>query len=239
MVRLPRQHRYRAARVFAALMVAAVGLAACSNPDLVTTGERPNSPATASSAVPSDQTDPAKLALELTRLPGFIPATAERGGVFSRPLVDGSGKASWKVLDDNNQVVDNYRPSGPVAFGDSSVYTKIPGVLTFRGNNFRNAPVYGATDVSEKKLQVIWTHDTGDVRAEGSYWAGAGWTGQPLLVKWPAETKAAMNLDTTYVDDPNFVEVIYPVVDGNVYRIDLATGRDTKQPISTGFAFKG
>lgn len=239
MVRLPRQHRYRAARALAASVVVAVGLAACSNPDLVTKGERPNSPTTPSRRAPSEETDPAKLALELTSLPGFSPATAERGGVFSRPLVDGSGKASWKVLDQNNQVIDSYEPSGPVAFGDASVYTKIPGVLTFRGNNFRNAPVYGATDVSEKKLQVIWTHDTGDVRAEGSYWAGAGWTGQPLLVNWPTETKTAMNLDKAYVDDPNFVEVIYPVVDGNVYRIDLATGRDTKQPISTGFAFKG
>ena len=128
------------------------------------------------------------------------------------------------MLDGDNQVVEDYQGAGPVAFGDSSVYTKIPGVLTFRGNNFRDAPVYGTTDVTEKKLQVAWTQDTGDVYAEGSHWAGAGWTGQPLLVNWPTATKQAMGLTQAQVDDPNFVEVIYPVVDGNVYRLDLATG---------------
>ena len=31
----------------------------------------------------------------------------------------------------------------------------------------------------------------GEIRGEGSYWPGAGWTGQPLLVKWPDATRAA------------------------------------------------
>jgi outer membrane protein assembly factor BamB len=33
--------------------------------------------------------------------------------------------------------------------------------------------------------------------------------------------------------------VVYPVVDGHVYRLDLATGQQTKPPINSGFAFKG
>ena len=33
--------------------------------------------------------------------------------------------------------------------------------------------------------------------------------------------------------------MVYPVVDGHVYRLDLATGQQTKPPINSGFAFKG
>ena len=216
-----------------------VGMAACSAPDVVTTGQRPNAPTSVTIPPRSTETDPVKLALALSSLPGFTVPTSEGAGVFSRPLVDADGTVTWKVLNDTNQVIPDYSPTQPVAFGDSSVYTTIPGVLTFRGNNYRDAPVYGTTDITEKKLAVAWTHDTGDVTAEGSYWAGAGWTGQPLLVNWPAETKAAMGFEEGLTNDQGFVEVLYPVVDGKVYRMDLATGRDVKPPIDTGFAFKG
>jgi hypothetical protein len=216
-----------------------VALAACATTDPITTGPRPNSPSVVTPPARSSETDPATLALDLSGLPGFTAPTTQGEGVFSRPMLDTSDKVNWKVLDGSNQVIKDYHPTQPVAFGDSSTYTKVPGVLTFRGNNYRDAPVYGTTDVSQKKMQVVWTQDTGDVYAEGSHWAGAGWTGQPLLVNWPTETKRAMGLSQAQIDDPNFVEVVYPVVDGNVYRLDLASGRQTKPPIDVGFAFKG
>ena len=137
-----------------------------------------------------------------------------------------SAQAASDLVDElGAQVWADATGSGPVAFGDSSTYTTVPGVLTFRGNNFRDAPVYGSTDVKDKRLQVVWTQTTGDVYAEGSHWAGAGWTGQPLLVNWPKATKQAMSLTQAQIDDPDFVEVVYPVVDGHVYRLDLATGQ--------------
>ncbi|MFT4108620.1 PQQ-binding-like beta-propeller repeat protein [Propionicimonas sp.] len=226
-----------AAAVLGAAMLAS--LAACAASDPIVVGERPHSPTAVTGPTPSSETDPAKLALDLSSLPGFTPPTSEGGGLFSRSILDSSGKVTWKVLDGSNQVIENYDPDQQVAFGDSSTYTTIPGVLTFRGNNYRDAPVYGTTDVTQKRLQVAWTQDTGDVYAEGSHWAGAGWTGQPLLVNWPKATKQAMGLSQAQIDDPDFVEVIYPVVDGNVYRLDLATGQQTKPPIEVGWAFKG
>lgn len=222
--------------VAAATLVAS--LAACSATPAITTGTRPN-PGAAITRDPSPETDPAKLALDLASLPGWTAPSSEGGGVFSRSILNDGGTVTWKVLDGDNQVAKNYAGSGPVAFGDGSTYTKVPGVLTFRGNNYRDAPVYGSTDIKDKRLQVVWTQDTGDVYAEGSHWAGAGWTGQPLLVNWPKATKQAMGLTQAQIDDPDFVEVVYPVVDGHVYRLDLATGQQTKPPINSGFAFKG
>ncbi|HEY3406946.1 MAG TPA: PQQ-binding-like beta-propeller repeat protein [Propionicimonas sp.] len=233
--------KFRGARpvVIALASAALLTLVACSSPDEIANGPRPNSPTSTTSPSRSSESDPVHLALHLSALPGYTAPTAVGNGAFTRPMVDSSGNVDWKVLDGTNQVIKDYQGTGPVAFGDPSVYTKIPGVLTFRGNNFRDAPVYGTTDVTEKKLQVAWTQDTGDVYAEGSHWAGAGWTGQPLLVNWPTATKQAMGLTQAQIDDPNFVEVIYPVVDGNVYRLDLATGDQTKPPINVGWAFKG
>ena len=207
----------RGPRVLAATLASAalVSLAACSTADVVTTGPRPHSPTATTTPSGSGETDPARLALSLPDLPGWTAPTAVGDGTFSRPMVSG-GDVSWKVLDQNNAVVPDYRPAGPVAFGDSSVYTEVPGVLTFRGNNYRDAPAYGTTDVREKKLQVVWTQDTGDVYAEGSHWAGAGWTGQPLLVNWPTATKQAMGLSQAQVDDPDFVEVVRDNINAGV-----------------------
>jgi len=232
----PRRRR----TAFGALSIAAiVSLTACASADPITTGSRPNAPTASSSPSHSAETDPAKLAVALDTLPGFAAATNDGGGIFSRSEVDSNGRVTWKVLDGANKVIPDYRGTGPVAFGDPSTYTKIPGVLTFRGNNFRDAPTYGTADITDKKLQVVWARAVGDVYAEKSYWAGAGWTGQPLLVNWPKATKEAMSLSPDQINDPKFVEVVYPVVDGKVYRLDLATGTDTKPPIDVGFAFKG
>lgn len=230
-------------RRFSTPLAAAVGaaliLTACSSTDPISVGQRPNRPSVPSWPAYSQQTNPATLAVPLNSLPGWTAPTSDGGGVYSRSILDHGGTVTWKVFNGQNKVVPRYTGDGPVAFGDASVYSKVPGVLTFRGNNFRNTAAYGKADIKAKKLQVVWTQATGDVTAEGSYWAGAGWTGQPLLVNWPKATKASMSLSAEQVNNPAFVEVIYPVVDGKVYRLDLATGRPTKAPIDVGFAFKG
>ncbi len=229
---------HRLVRLAAVGLAGALSLAACSAPDVITPGTRPHQPTTTAAPSVSPETDPAKLALPLAKLPGYAAPKALGDGQFSRE-VTGGGTLSWSVLDGANKVITDTAGNPPVAFGDASTYASIPGVLAFRGNNYRNAPAHGSAAITEKKLSIAWTHETGDVKAEGSYWAGAGWTGQPLLVNWPQATKEAMGLSAAQIADPNFVEVIYSVVDGKVYRMDLATGADTKPPIDTGFAYKG
>lgn len=67
----------------------------------------------------------------------------------------------------------------------------------------------------------------------------SGWTGQPLLVKWPQESKAKMNMYDWAKKDENLVEVIYACMDGNVYFLDLKTGKATRDVLELGFTFKG
>ncbi|MDR3070006.1 MAG: PQQ-binding-like beta-propeller repeat protein [Propionibacteriaceae bacterium] len=124
------------------------------------------------------------------------------------------------------------------AWGDPQTYTKVPGVLTFRGNNYRTAPAYGQAEVKDKKLEIVWEQEIGEVRGDKSYWPGAGWTGQPLLVNWPRETRQAMGFADEFAEK-DLVEVIYPVFEGKVYRLDLETGKQTKEPMEGCGGFKG
>ena len=217
------------------------GLAACST-ETVTPGQRPNRPASAALPTQSTETDPAKLLIAPETLPGYRAATGEGDGVYSRPMTGEDGRVWWKVLDAQNKPVERYTPTAPLAFGDPVTYydeAQVKGVLTFRGNNFRNGGAYGRANVQQKKLTIVWSKQIEEVRGEGSYWPGAGWTGQPLLVNWSQQVKDAMGLDAKLVADPGFVEVIYPTFGGKVYRLNLADGTPTKDPIDVKFGFKG
>lgn len=129
-------------------------------------------------------------------------------------------------------------PGNAVSFGLPSRYAEMDGVLTFRGNNWRNAPSGGTRTVKEKKLEIVWTSPTGAISTSESYWPGTGWTGQPLLVHWPEATRKAMNLNAE-AKAKDLVEVVYPTLDGNIYFLDLETGKPTRNKIEVGYPFKG
>lgn len=234
MIDLPRLSRR------AVLGGALLGVAACSS-ETVTTGARPNKPVSGALPSQSTVTDVAKLVIDPKTLPGYTEPTALGNGMYSRAMVESSGTYWWKVLDHNNAVIEEYKPAYELAFGDPATYLdpSVSGVLTFRGNNWRNGGTYGTANVQARKLEIAWSVQIGEIRGEGSYWPGAGWTGQPLLVNWPRATKTAMGLAPEHIDNPDFVEVIYPVFEGKVYRLNLADGSATRDPIDVKYGFKG
>ena len=221
-----------------AALVALGSLAACST-DTVQAGARPHRPTATGAASTNPQTDPARLAIDPSTLPSWTPASALGDGTFQRRMTDVDGTFTWQVLDASGKVIPNYSPAETIAWGDPATYTEVPGVLTFRGNNYRSGGAWGTPTVTNKRLEVVWRKQIGEIRGEGSYWPGAGWTGQPLLVQWPRTTKEAMGLDPALVGDDAFVEVLYPVFEGKVHRLNLADGTTTKDPITVGWGFKG
>ncbi len=229
----------RPTRALAAVLVSAVLLttAACAT-DTVSRGERPNQPTSTVIPEPDPETDPTALWLDPITLPAYTPPSSLGEGRFERPMVGDAGEVSWQVVDAEGAVIPEYEASQKVAFGDAETYTEVPGVLTFRGNHWRTGGAYGAAEITDKKLEVVWSKPIPEIRGEGSYWPGAGWTGQPLLVQWPDEVRAALGLGAEF-DKPGFVEVIYPVFGGKIYRLDLATGAETRDPIQVGWGFKG
>lgn len=182
-------------------------------------------------------TDPAKLLVPPDTLPGYEPGKKQSDGSWLKKI-DDSASIRWWLFDHDNRLLSSAEPEEPIAFGSVKTFTDMEGVLTFRGNHFRNAPSWGEADITEEKLEIVWTHSIGAISGNNSYWPGAGWTGQPLLVHWPEETRRVMGIDPV-MKEIDLVEVIYPVFDGHIYFLDLESGAPTRDPIKVGYGFKG
>ena len=188
------------------------------------------------SAEPAESTNPDELIIKWQNPPGFVSKNILEDGSAKKTFKDGGNIRYWVSV--NGKTTSAYKADYNVAFGSPQTYSELEGVTTFRGNNFRTGPSYGTRDIKEKKLEIVWTHDIGAISAMNSYWPGAGWTGQPLLVHWSDDVKNIMNINAD-MKAKDLTEVIYPVFDGHVYFLDLETGKPTRSPINIGYTIKG
>ena len=134
---------------------------------------------------------------------------------------------------------ETYEPTELIDFLPGDEYTQVQGITAFRGNNFRDTASYGYAELKDYKFGKSWFHTTGSLSYDGETWTGSGWVGQPLIVKWPKETKAIMNMYDWAKEDDDLVEVIYATMDGNIYFLDLNTGKQTRDNLYLGYTFKG
>ena len=148
---------------------------------------------------------------------------------FTEIEVDG------QLLEDQSQ----YAPWYHMDFGTGDTYTDMDGIITFRGNNFRDNAAYGTANMATRTFEEKWQHTTGAISYGSATWTGSGWTGQPLIVRWPAATKAHMNMQDWAKEKDDLVEVIYACMDGYVYFFDLETGEETREALYLGWTFKG
>ena len=144
----------------------------------------------------------------------------------------------------NGTETGSYQRAEPIVFGTGDEYTEVEGIVTFRGNNFRDISSYGTASVVKKELSVAWTVETGEIMRGTSanysgFWTGSLWCGQPLAVRWPESTKRVMNMYDSAKNDPDLVEVIYATASGKIYFLNLETGEQTRDPISLNMPFKG
>ena len=135
--------------------------------------------------------------------------------------------------------VEDYTTDRDISFKVGQDYTDVDGIVTFRGNSFRDNPTYGYANMTMFKLNKLWSADTGSLSSGSAVWTGSGWTGQPLMMKWPKEVKAHMNMTEKARADDELVEVIYACMDGYIYFLDLKTGEKTRDPLYLGYTFKG
>lgn len=182
-----------------------------------------------------------KTEVEDTRVPedvGFVKADPE----FHPYCVDSTKPSNLielsEVQVDGNNVAD-YRAESEITFGLGDAYSDLAGVLTFRGNNFRDSAAYGYAEMTEYTMNEVWTQRTGGLTYKGKTWTGSGWTGQPLMMKWSSQTKAHMNMYDWAKEKDDLVEVIYACMDGYIYFLDLETGEATRDALYMGYTFKG
>ena len=129
-----------------------------------------------------------------------------------------------------------------VSFEEELITGQVEGIFTFRGNYHRTLTSYGTAQIEKETFsENFWSFDTGKLlKSSGtSFWSGNGWTGQPLIISWPEETKQIMNLYPEKKAKENFVEVIYSGMDGYIHFLDLEDGSESRDAIHVGMVFKG
>lgn len=141
----------------------------------------------------------------------------------------------------DGEVIEQYESDYEINFDMPERYTELEGIVTFRGDNFRSGAAYGTAAVSSKTLTKVWSKSTSGLSdTDGIYWSGSGWTGQPLIVKWPEATRK--NISAMYDwarEKEGLVEVIYATLDGHVYFYELTSGEYTREPLNLGLNYKG
>lgn len=169
--------------------------------------------------------------------------TAEPEKVFSPYSTSATNPESFGLSTEiysGNTKIESFS-LGQINFGTENKYSALEGIITFRGNNFRDSAVYGTAALTNKNFEDTWQVTTGALSSGSGYpaWTGSGWTGQPLIVKWDAETKNHMNMFDEKKAKEDLVEVIYATMSGTIYFLDLEDGTPTRESISLGYTFKG
>lgn len=141
----------------------------------------------------------------------------------------------WKIYQ-GNTLLEDYTREDPIDFQDDS-YFALPGVASFRGDNLRNNAAYGTAEITEGTINHLWKMNVGCL--DTGEWTGCGWTGQPLVAQWDAETRAIMNMYEEKKAKDGLVEAVYAKLDGRIHFIDMEDGSQTRDPVFVGQVFKG
>lgn len=165
-----------------------------------------------------------------TTVPDFLPA-GDASRITATYIEDNS------VLTATYEAAEGYR----IDFGGADGYaSSVQGITTYRGNNFRDTAQYGTAQISEGRFGDYWLMQTSSRQtAEGERLSGTGWTGQPLVVRWPEEMRDTMDMFEWAQEKEGLTEVIVPSQDGHIYFLDLETGSRTREAIDLGMSVCG
>ena len=178
----------------------------------------------------------------------LYPATATVSIPEGVEIASGSNPSTrgltQNVITGSTIVTDYSRPES-IFMGDPLFYSQVAGVLTYRGNNFRDSAAFGVVNASDGTIDSItevWefnqTHSL--LSSTMTYeWKGYQLTGQPLIVQWPENVRTSMNIYPDKVHKQNLTEVISACLDGYVYFFDIEDGAPTRDPIYVGSSIKG
>jgi len=118
-------------------------------------------------------------------------------------------------------------------------YSEQHGIFCFRGNPQRNNPVRGNLKGKPTSFRLDWIFETA-TNGGGTWGGGSGWTGQPLVIQWPQNTKEKLFGSTPdFLNQTNNKEVIVGSLCGNIYFLDWEKGIPTRPHLSINNPIKG
>ena len=114
------------------------------------------------------------------------------------------------------------------------------GILTFRGDPFRQNSAFGTAQIESNKLTEIWKVAVeGSIKAKSGALTGVAWPGQPIIVKWPTQLRAMLALNDAAKTKQALKEVIVGAQNGKLYFLDLVTGEATREAITVDWPSNG
>ncbi|MDL2218666.1 hypothetical protein LJC27_08445, partial [Christensenellaceae bacterium OttesenSCG-928-M15] len=164
--------------------------------------------------------------------------TPHLSGELSLNPAEGTDPSGFGYKSDimiDGEIVTSFTRSGNMSFGHGKDYTALPGLITFGGSNYRDTFTYGTANVKEKKLEIVHTEEMGYLNG----WSGTCWTGMPVIVEWPAQTRKVLGVKDEFKDKDGFTEIIYVAADGYIYFLEMPSGKRTRDPIKLGVTTKG
>ena len=182
--------------------------------------------------------------------PNLYPATVLMNVPIGKPVdtYAPSARGVNQTIFNQSGEIGSFARNPEIHFGDPLNYQQFAGILTFRGNNFRNCASWGYANIDPTKpegehFEKVWEFTEMQWKStplSSSWsWVGAGWTGQPLAVRWGYDMQQTMNLYPDKKSKENLTEIILASQDGHVYFLDLDDGQKTRDPINVGATIKG
>ena len=174
--------------------------------------------------------------------PGLASVNINKERQIAPECLPSARKINQTVMVGGNIVEGEYSRDNPIYMNDPVFYGSVPGIFTFRGNNFRNCASFGYTNLYRGALTERWEF-AGIGKKQASTmnfdWSGVRWTGQPLVAKWPASLRSSMNMYDSAKQQQTLVEVIVAALDGKIYFFNIQNGEQTRDPIDVGASIKG
>ncbi len=150
------------------------------------------------------------------------------------PVKASLANLEYKIIADSGFSAEQWKA---INHAQPAEYQDVAGVMTFRGNSTRTGGTWGSRDIKSAKLKKVWSYH---VRSDTGHWQGAtGWTGQPAIVRWAPQVRRLMNLNPEMKNKENFTEVIQASLNGNIFFLDLLTGKESRPPLKLHAPAKG
>ncbi|MBR3142352.1 MAG: PQQ-binding-like beta-propeller repeat protein [Clostridiales bacterium] len=174
--------------------------------------------------------------------PGLASVVINKDLAIDTQCLPSARRINQTIMVNGTIIEGEYNRENPIYMTDPVFYGSIPGIFTYRGNNFRNCASFGYTNLYRGALTQRWEFaDVGKLLAStlNFEWSGVRWTGQPLVVEWPAEVRQNMDMYDTAKQQLTLTEVIVAALDGKIYFFNLQNGEPTRDPIDVGASIKG
>lgn len=167
--------------------------------------------------------------------------TASPVPVGTANAAEGKSADEMKIISSvytGKKKVSGFTRTAEINMPDSDYYRLWKeGIFTFRGDAYHQNASQGSpkNGINENTLKIAWSYPVGGMQIKSGSVYGFGYMSQPAIIKWYKEAREFMNFNADKKDEKGLTEVIYASQDGNIYFLDLADGKETREKMKLGF----